>query len=86
MTPTAVTIIVMLLLALLLLATLLQTVLTKYENLDRAATQVYLATRWRSTTPRLSEHVEAQMWQNLRDALLLEPGTATALGVGDPNA
>mgnify|MGYP001609398442 CR=1 FL=1 len=34
----------------------------------------------------MREHVEAEMWQELRDALLLEPGTATSQGVGDPNA
>ena len=85
MTPIAVTTIVMLFLVIISLVVIIETVFSKYRQLDEAATKVYLATRWRNTTPRLSEHAEAGMWADLRDALLLDPGTATALGVGDPN-
>ena len=68
------------------LATLLIGVFLKAQRIVDAAIQVYTATYWRSSTPRLSEHSEAELWKQLRDELGLEPGTATALGVGDPNA
>jgi hypothetical protein len=52
-----------------------------------AAEQLYFATYWQSSEPnKLSKHIEAKLWQHLRDALMLEPGSAAARGVGDPNA
>jgi hypothetical protein len=85
---TTLLIIAVMLLSLVLISVLaaFEIVVAKYGALDAAATKLYKATRWRSSEPKLSEHVEAYLWKDLRDALLLEPGTATALGVGDPNA
>ncbi len=65
----------------------LRSVFFDLDRLRAAATELYFATRWRSTEPhRLSEHTEALLWQSLRNELELEPGTATFYGVGDPNA
>lgn len=57
------------------------------HRLQRVGEALYMATRWRSTEPnRLSLDEEARLWAEFRDALDLEPGTATDRGVGDPKA
>lgn len=44
-----------------------------------AARKLYLSGRW---TAGLPAPLEARMWEDLRDALGLEPGTATDAGIG----
>lgn len=57
------------------------------ERLHKAGEALYVATRWRSSEPnKLSLDEEARLWTEFRNALDLEPGTATIRGVGDPNA
>jgi hypothetical protein len=52
---------------------------TAGERLQIAAENLYRAGRW--STPRLSDSEQAALWEALRDALGLNVGTATALGV-----
>lgn len=58
-----------------------------YEGIDwsaravrAAATALYLAGAWRCDN--LPPEIQAQMWEELRDALGLPVGTATTAGVG----
>lgn len=44
-----------------------------------AATALYMAGKWSAGLPA---NLEARMWEDLRDALGLTPGTATEAGVG----
>lgn len=60
------------------------------DTLRTAALALYMAGRW-DLSPngpgmRLSSQVQAHLWEQLRDALKLETGTATAAGIGaDPD-
>lgn len=47
--------------------------------LESAGRALYFAGRWSCEN---SDVDAAQLWTNLRDALQIEPGTATALGIG----
>jgi hypothetical protein len=49
-------------------------------ELYEAAKALYMAGRW--TCPQLSELDQALLWEALRDALALPPGTATDAGLG----
>lgn len=51
----------------------------EYCALRKAANELYLAGRWSCS----NEVDEALLWSNLRDALQLEVGTATNLGIGN---
>lgn len=57
----------------------------KYEKLHAAAKQLYKVARWKPTAKKgeiaMSAEKAARFWEELRDALGLEPGTATNLGV-----
>lgn len=53
-------------------------------ELMKAGTALYTAGRWES--PTVEPNRAAELWMNLRDALRLPAGTATALGLGAVNA
>lgn len=56
--------------------------LEKRRSITRAARALYEAGRWTLADGHLFELAQAKLWQDLRDALGLQPGTATALGAG----
>lgn len=49
------------------------------DKVIAAARKLYLAGRWSAGLP---DALEARMWEDLRDALGLAPGTATEAGMG----
>jgi hypothetical protein len=53
----------------------------RFEKLQGAATRLYLAGMWRSSTVPNDEQV--RLWTALRDAAEIPAGTATAAGVGE---
>lgn len=55
----------------------------KLATITAAARKLYLSGRW---TAGLPAPLEARMWEDLRDALGIRVGTATAAGVHDPFA
>jgi len=55
---------------------------TDADALAVAARALYLAGRW--SARGVPAHVQAQLWERLRDTLGLPPGTATARGDGAP--
>lgn len=50
------------------------------EKLKEAATVLYMVGRW--SAPGISDEMAAKLWEDLRDALGLPPGTATSVGIG----
>lgn len=55
------------------------------ELLISAATRLYLYAKWVDASGDLTADEQAEMWEALRDALGLAPGTATIHGVGMKN-
>lgn len=49
------------------------------DNLRSAATALYMAGRW--DCDKLQPSEQARLWEDLRDALGLDHGTATSAGV-----
>jgi hypothetical protein len=66
--------------AVLALAYELEEAREKLAAVTGAARKLYMAGKWCAGLPA---NLEARMWEDLRDALGLEPGTATALGFHD---
>ena len=52
-----------------------------YVKIIEAATKLYMAGYW--TTDKLSIDEQIKMWEDLRDVLQIEKGTATSAGVGN---
>lgn len=52
----------------------------RFPDLKAAALALYMAGRW--TVPGVTDEVQERLWEGLRDALMLRPGTATAIPTG----
>lgn len=53
------------------------------DKLPAAALALYMAGRWTLPDEKMSEMDQAELWENLRDALGLRPGHSTKAGVND---
>lgn len=56
------------------------TLYKKIGELEDAGRALYFAGRWQA--PGVSNETAARLWEDLRDALEIEPGTATKMGLG----
>jgi len=54
----------------------------KMKTIEEAARALYMAGAWTLHVDVMPASIQAEMWQDLRDALGLEEGTATNAGVG----
>lgn len=58
--------------------------LERRRAIHRAGLALYEAGRWQLAAPGANEADQAKLWEALRDALGLQPGTATALEAAAP--